>query len=192
MEPVSKTPTEPRDYAALNAVWAASLAGLTLSGPGRRAGRELTEPRELVPLGLATFALAKTISREKVSSWLREPFVEESDPNARRPRGRRLRYAVGELLTCTRCMGTWSALGLVTLRLAAPTASRPVTAVLATSAANDFLQTTFARLCAQSNAAERQAERIGSEAPAAADTLAGARDVAAARDGRAQDPVTTR
>jgi hypothetical protein len=191
MKPVSQTPTEPRDYAALNAAWAASLTGLVLSGPGRGAGRELTEPRELVPLALATFALAKTVSREKVSSWLREPFVEESDPGARRPRGRRLRYAVGELLTCTRCMGTWSALGLVTLRLAAPTASRPVTAVLATSAANDFLQTAFTRLCAQSNAAERAAERFGSEAPGAAETFARARDLAASPD-QVQDPVPTR
>jgi hypothetical protein len=171
MEPVSKTPTEPRDYAALNAVWAATLASLALSRPGRRAGRDLTEPQELVPLGLAAFALTKAVTREKVSSWLREPFVEESDPERRRPRGRRLRYAVGELLTCSRCMGAWSALGLTGLRLAAPNASRTVTAVLATSAANDFLQTAFARMCAQSNAAERAAERAGSEGPEAPERL---------------------
>jgi hypothetical protein len=179
MEPVSKTPTEPRDYAALNALWAAALAGLTLSRPARRAGEDLTGGRELLPLGLATFALTKAVTREKVSSWLREPFVEESDPGRRRPRGRRLRYAVGELLTCSRCMGTWSALGLTGLRLAAPTASRTVTAVLATSAANDFLHAAFARICAESNAAERAAERA--VAPETAETLARAQDLNAAR-----------
>ena len=41
-----------------------------------------------------------------------------SAPTGKRPRGRRLRYAVGELLNCTRCMGAWSALGLVALRAA--------------------------------------------------------------------------
>lgn len=91
MKPVSETPTEPRDYAALNAAWAVALGGLVASGPGRRAGRELTESRELVPLGLAAFALTKAITREKVSSWLREPFVEEAAQRDRQPRGRRLR-----------------------------------------------------------------------------------------------------
>ena len=38
-------------------------------------------------------------------------MVEEGDD--KRPKGRRLRYAVGELMTCTRCMGAWSALALV-------------------------------------------------------------------------------
>ena len=43
-----------------------------------------------------------------------------------RPRGRRMRYAVGELLNCTRCVGAWSALGLVALRLhPPPPAARP-------------------------------------------------------------------
>lgn len=190
MKPVSQTPTERRDYAALNAAWAAALGGLVASGPGRRAGPELTEARELVPLGLAAFALTKAVSREKVSSWLREPFVEEPPSGDRRPRGRRLRYAVGELLTCSRCLGAWSALGLVGLRLAAPTASRPVTAVLATSATNDFLQTAYARMCAQSNAAERAAETSAPGDPGAAETHTRAHDLISR--GPVVDPVTTR
>jgi Protein of unknown function (DUF1360) len=47
----------------------------------------------------------------------------------------------------TRCVGTWSALGLVGLRVASPEAGRTVTAVLATSATNDFLQAGFKALC---------------------------------------------
>ena len=57
----------------------------------------------------------------------------------RKPKGRRLRYAVGELLLCTRCTGAWSALGLVALRLHSPAAGRTVSAVLAASAGNDVL-----------------------------------------------------
>ena len=48
------------------------------------------------------------------------------DEARRKPKGRRLRYAVGELMTCTRCMGAWSALGLVALRVHSPPAGRTV------------------------------------------------------------------
>ena len=83
---------------------------------------------------------------------MRRPFVEETTTE-RRPRGRGMRYAVGELLTCTRCVGAWAGLGIVALRLANPTAGRTVSAVLAASAANDFLQTGFNWLCNEANRA---------------------------------------
>ncbi len=69
-----------------------------------------------MPLSAATFALSKLVVQEKVETWVRQPFLEER-ADGKRPRGRRLRYAVGELLNCTRCMGAWSALGLVALRV---------------------------------------------------------------------------
>jgi hypothetical protein len=108
-----------------------------------------------VPLSAATFALSKLIVHEKAETWLRQPFVDESS-DGKRPRGRRLRYAVGELLNCTRCMGAWSALGLVALRLYSPAAGRTATAVLAASAGNDMLQTAFTLMCARANAAKEQ------------------------------------
>ena len=76
----------------------------------------------------------------------------------RRPKGRRLRYALGELLTCTRCTGAWSALALVALRLHAPATGRTVTTVLAASAGNDMLQAGFSWLCAGASTRERAAE----------------------------------
>jgi hypothetical protein len=86
---------------------------------------------------------------EKVESWIREPFVEEQ-PGGRRPKGRRLRYAIGELLTCTRCTGAWGALALVSLRQHAPATGRTVSTVLAVSAGNDMLQAGFSWLCSRS------------------------------------------
>ena len=82
-------------------------------------------------------------------------MAEEGD--GRRPKGRRLRYAIGELMTCTRCMGAWSALALVGLRLHAPRAGRTVTTVLAVSAGNDAMQAGFSWLCARAN--EQSASR---------------------------------
>jgi Protein of unknown function (DUF1360) len=150
MKPVQDTPTRPADYAALSAGYGALLGALVLGARDRAApvGRE-----EIPALGLATFALAKLISKEKVESWVREPFVEET-ANGRRPKGTRLRYAVGELLTCTRCVGAWSSLGLVALQVSRPREARVVTTVLATSALNDFLQTGFAWACARADAGQ--------------------------------------
>ncbi len=147
MKPVEQTPTEVADYAAISALYGSLVAGLVYSARGR----EPIPGAELVPLSAATFALSKLVVHEKVETWLRRPFVEER-PEGKRPRGRRLRYAVGELLNCTRCVGAWSALGLVALRLHSPAAGRTATAVLATSAGNDMLQTAFSILCARANA----------------------------------------
>ena len=134
--------TEPADYAALNLLFATALGGLAVTAERSSGWREPLSGAELVPLSAATFALAKLLARERIGSWVREPFVEDFE-GGRRPRGRRLRYAVGELLTCTRCVGAWGALSLVGLRLTVPHAGRTVSAVLATSALNDFLQAAF-------------------------------------------------
>jgi hypothetical protein len=142
---------EPEDYAALNAVYAALLAGVVI-GLGERADRDPVRPIELVPLGAATFAVSKVVAREKIGSWMREPFVEDA-VHGGRPRGNRIQRALGELVTCSRCVGAWSALGVVGLRLAAPRSGRVVTAVLATSAVNDFLQAGFAWVRDSANSA---------------------------------------
>ena len=140
-------------YAKLNAVYGALLV-TALVASRERAHAEPIRGVELVPLGAATFALSKVIAKEKVGTWVREPFVEEHS-EGRPPRGEGVQRAVGELLTCTRCVGAWSALGLVSLRLASPAAGRTVTSVLVASAANDFLQAGFNWLTARSNAAPR-------------------------------------
>ena len=146
---------EPVDYAKLNAVYGALFAA-TVFAARRRAIDDPIAARELLPMGAATFALAKVIAREKIGTWVREPFVEQ-DGGERRPRGRRLQRAVGELLTCTRCVGAWSALGVVGLRAIDPQSGRLVTNVLAASAANDWLQAGFKLLTEQTNSVQQAA-----------------------------------
>jgi hypothetical protein len=143
--------TRPVDYAALNALWMSLVAGLVVSTRGR-ASADPIRTRELVPLGAATFALSKAVARERIGTWVREPFVDED--HGRRPRGRRLRHAVGELVTCTRCVGTWSAVAIVGLRVANPDAGRTVSTILASAAANDWLQAGFKYLCTATNELE--------------------------------------
>jgi hypothetical protein len=144
--------TEAADYAKINAVYGALMAALVLT-QREHARQEPISGRELIPIAAATFALSKVIAREKIGSWMREPFVEQ-EGEERRPRGSHLQRAVGELVTCTRCVGAWSALGIVGLRLASPESGRIVTNVLAASAANDWLQAGFKRLTASVNQVE--------------------------------------
>ena len=159
---VTGPPARSRDYATLSAGWGAALATLLLAA--RDKGQEPVRPAEVVPLGLATFALSKLVAKEKVDKWVREPFVEERAYGERRPKGRGMRYAVGELLTCTRCVGTWSALGLVALRVTRPREARVVSAVLGASAVNDWTQAGFNWVCAKSNAAQAGASEADGRA----------------------------
>ncbi|MEX2195062.1 MAG: DUF1360 domain-containing protein [Thermoleophilaceae bacterium] len=148
------SPTEPIDYWTLNATFGALLAALAVASRNHpERVRAALEPRELPILFAATFAVSKAIARERIGVWMREPFVEQEGA-VRRPRGRRLRHAVGELMTCTRCAGVWGALGMVGLRVASPHAGRLATGVLATAAANDFLQAGF-RMLAEGGGAAR-------------------------------------
>jgi hypothetical protein len=56
-------PTNPSDYAALSAGWGALMGALLVAA--RDKGEEPVRAAETLPLGLATFALAKMVSKEK-------------------------------------------------------------------------------------------------------------------------------
>lgn len=116
--------TQPADYAALEAVYLLGIgAVVALARRRQRDGALVIPGAELPVMAVATFALADVLAKEKVSTWLREPFVQEGeDHKPVAPEGTGLRYAIGELITCARCVGTWSALGLVGLRTASPVA----------------------------------------------------------------------
>jgi hypothetical protein len=156
MEPVEKTPTSYADYATLSAGYGALLGALLVASRDR--GEEPVRTSEMLEIGVATFTLSKLLAKEKVESWVREPFVEETADGDRRPKGRGLRYAIGELLTCTRCLGAWSALGLVALRVTRPREARVVTTVLGASAINDWMQSGFSLLCAKGNLSAKAEE----------------------------------
>ncbi|HEV2819211.1 MAG TPA: DUF1360 domain-containing protein [Solirubrobacteraceae bacterium] len=152
-----QAPTRPRDYAALSAGYGALLGALLVAS--RDKGEEPVRPEEALTLGLATFALAKLVSKEKVDAWVRQPFVDEHD-GVREPKGTGLRHAVGELLTCTRCTGMWSALGIVALRVTHPRESRVVTALLGATAVNDFAQAAFTWAQARTDAEQARAAQV--------------------------------
>ena len=151
MEPIDQSPTQPLHYAALNATWTVLTAGLLV------ASREDAPPVSELPVyGLAAFTLTKALAKEKVGVWMRDPLVHEAE-DGRPPKGRGLRAALGELVTCTRCLGTWSSLGLVGLRVVAPREGHIVATILASAAINDWLQTGFTLAREKANAQEKLA-----------------------------------
>jgi hypothetical protein len=143
-------------YAAIMGTFAGGLAAAGLLA--RVLGRDPQEHTalDLFALGLATFKAARTISRDEVSSFLREPFVEgQAHTGDEKPVGSGdLRQAIGELVTCSRCIGTWVAGGLGATQLLAPRFGRVLTWTLAGAGLNDFLQAGFASLAAKANELE--------------------------------------
>jgi hypothetical protein len=153
-----RTPPYPA-YAGIMSTFVGGLAAA--GGLAKVLDRDAREHSalDLVVLGLATFKLSRTIARDEVTSFLREPFVEgQAKEGGERPvETGDLRQAIGELVTCSRCIGTWVAAGLSGTQVVAPQFGRLLTWALATGGANDLLQAAFAGLTANANVLEQQA-----------------------------------
>ena len=145
-------------YAALAAIYSGGL--VAAGGLARLLRRDpyTNTALDFAVLAAANFKAARTISREKVGSFVREPLVEgeAGAGEDETPAGDGFKRALGELVTCTRCIGTWTAAGLAAAQLVAPRFGRMLTWSLAASAANDFLQAGFTALTNKCNELERR------------------------------------
>ncbi|MBV8064238.1 MAG: DUF1360 domain-containing protein [Actinobacteria bacterium] len=153
---VRESPPYPA-YAAIAATFAGGLSAAALLA--RLLGREPRDENvfDLVLISAATFKAARTISRDEVTSFIRAPFVEgHAHEGGESPKETGdLHQAIGELVTCSRCIGTWVAAGLAAVQITAPRMGRLLTWTLAAAGVNDFLQAAFAALTAKSNELER-------------------------------------
>jgi hypothetical protein len=157
-EPATTPPY--RAYAGIMTTFVGGLAAA--GGVAKLLGRDAREHSalDLAVLGLATFKASRTISRDEVTSFVREPFVEgraregAEDPVATGD----LRQAIGELVTCSRCIGTWVAAGLAGTQIVAPQFGRLITWTLATAGANDVLQAGFSLLTSKANEVEQRTQ----------------------------------
>jgi hypothetical protein len=96
-----------------------------------------------------------------VGSFVREPFVrghaysgEDEEP----VRTGGLEQAMGELVTCSRCVGMWAAAALASTQILAPRFGRLLTWSLGAAAINDVLQAGFTALTAKASEVQ---ERVG-------------------------------
>jgi hypothetical protein len=108
---------------------------------------------DLLLLGLATTRASRLVSRDKVGSVLRAPFTEVkverkegSVHKQERPRGRGWVRALGELVTCPRCVGIWAS-GMLTIGyVAAPKVTRFLACILASASFADHANAELARV----------------------------------------------
>jgi Protein of unknown function (DUF1360) len=153
-----RTPPYPV-YAAIMATFAGGLAAA--GALAKVIGRDPREDTalDLVVLSAATFKAARTIARDEVTSFLRAPFVEGEAHSGEGEEPKEtgdMAQAIGELVTCSRCIGTWAAAGLAATQILAPRTGRLLTWTLAAAGANDFLQAAFAALTNKSNELEQR------------------------------------
>src|SRR5437764_12468925 len=141
-------------YAAIVGTFAAGLAGVGLLARALGRRPEQQQPIDLAIIGLATFKAARTLARDEVTSFIRDPFVEgDAHEGGEEPvESGDIRQALGELVTCSRCVGTWAAATLATTQILTPRFGRLLTWSLAAAGANDWLQAGFAALPETANA----------------------------------------
>jgi hypothetical protein len=129
-------------YAALMGAYALVFGGF-LAVVHRRLPTRIAA-RDVVLLGVATHKLARIVTKDWVTIPMRAPFtkyerstgggeVQESS------RGRGLRRAIGDLLTCPFCIGPWIAGALAIGLVTRPKVTRFVATIFGAVAISDAL-----------------------------------------------------
>lgn len=143
-------------YAVLLSGYFAAVIGLGLVVRRRRTLPLRPPAADLAMAAVATHKIARMLSKDSVLATIRMPFTRFEEASGagevkESVRGRGLRHAVGELLTCPFCLAQWVATGFAFGLLLAPRATRQVASVFCAVTASDFLQLAYA-------AAEKKAE----------------------------------
>ena len=125
--------------------------------------RRTTHPLErisaldLVLLGLSTLRLSKAVSEDEVTVVLRKPLVDE-ESGERRPQGQGFRYALGKLVLCPTCTGTWIAAFLGYALHLSPRYTRPFLVVTSASGISQFADALLSLVYTDRNVLRRREE----------------------------------
>lgn len=106
--------------------------------------------------GVATHKLTRILSKEPIASPLRAPFTRYEGVSGpaelkEEVRGTGWRKAMGELVTCPFCLGSWTSTAMISGMIFFPRATRAAAAIFATLGISDSLQLVYTWL-------ERKAE----------------------------------
>jgi hypothetical protein len=147
--------TESPPYAAYATIMGVFVGGLAAAGALARAldrDPQCHTALDFAVLGAASFKAARTLSHDEVTSFIRQPFVRgHAHSGDEEPVEGGFEQAIGELVTCSRCVGTWVAAALGVTQVIAPRFGRLLTWSLGAAAANDFLQAGFTALKEKAN-----------------------------------------
>jgi hypothetical protein len=143
-------------YGSYAAIMGSFAGGLLAAGTLARALQR--DPQchttlDFAVLSAASFKAARTLSHDEVTSFVRQPFVRghAHSGEGEEPVEGGMEQAIGELVTCSRCIGTWVAAALASTQILAPRFGRLLTWSLGAAAANDFLQAGFSVLAGKAN-----------------------------------------
>jgi len=148
--------TERPPYESYAVIMGTFVGGLVVAGAVARAldrDPQCHTALDFAVLGAAAFKAAHTLSHDEVTSFVRQPFVrgDAHSGEGEEPVQGGMEQAIGELVTCSRCAGTWVAAGLAVTQVIAPRFGRLLTWSLGAAAANDFLQAGFTALTEKAN-----------------------------------------
>ena len=143
-------------YESYAAIMGTFVGGLVTAGALARAlGRDpqCHTALDFAVLSAAAFKASRTLSHDEVTSFVRQPFVrgDAHSGEDEEPVQGGMEQAIGELVTCSRCAGTWVAAGLAVTQVIAPRFGRLLTWSLGAAAVNDFLQAGFTALSGKAN-----------------------------------------
>ena len=119
------------------------------------------QPRDIILIALATFRAGRVAAYERVTQPFRDPVTEtvpdEYDAGQNVvAEGTGVRKAIGELVSCPICVGTWVASGLVYGLRIAPGPTRLVAAILGISGLAEVLNAATEALSWSGQAARKQ------------------------------------
>jgi len=136
-------PTPLAGYATLLGIWGAGVGAFT-AVYARRLPAHVSW-RDFALMSVATHKLARIVTKDWVTAPIRAPFVryEKSAGGGEveeKSRGRGLRRAIGDLLTCNFCIAPWIAAALGVGFIVQPRATRWLAMIFSAVAVSDALQ----------------------------------------------------
>jgi hypothetical protein len=135
-------------YAVLTGTFGALFTGGLIAASRSHGLPERIPVTDVVMGGIAAHKLSRLITKDKVTAAARAPFTRFQEKTghgevAEAPRGRGMRYAVGELLVCPYCLAQWVAGAFVVGYVAAPRATRLLAATWTVHAIADAAQLAY-------------------------------------------------
>ena len=100
---------------------------------------------DILLLSVATYKISRVVASDRITSPLRAPFMEYIEPDGasevkEKVRGTGFQRAVGDLLHCPFCLGSWVAAALGTGLVIRPKTTRFVSKIFAVVALADVFQ----------------------------------------------------
>lgn len=138
-------------YTGTLTVYGITTGAMVLLGRRRRGRLRAIGLHDLALMTVTTHKVSRLIAKDPVTSPLRAPFTRCSGTAgpaevAEEVRGKGVRHAVGELVTCPLCVAQWVATTYGAELVFVPQATRLAGATMTAVAGSDWLQPACARL----------------------------------------------